>query len=436
MDQRFLTVAGASLIFATLSVALFLRLEWAILLLPLYGSLFVWAELRGESEMPVIFTFLVSAVAVAAAAHPSQAPDRVLIVAELGALLALDFGLGAHRSWAGREERRMAAERNSLEAATRDDERDIDYYRGYLRTVDAQIRLRRDLTETAKSLGGTLDAEEVHARLVSILSSRFPGARVEVVAGTPSDPLVGAAAFRKGPVLVKDSSIDDRFAAAGFRSAMAVPIKVMRQAAGYLKVESDQPSAFGPEDVRSADMLATMAAMSLENIQLYEQVHQQATHDALTQLYSHRTFQLRLQEELLRAGRSQSPLSFILCDIDHFKRYNDSYGHQAGDHLLRTLAAVLASFGRPVDTVARYGGEEFCLVLPNFVRTEAVDLANRIRQRVEAEPFVFQGHATRATMSFGVSSFPQDATTASQIVRVADERLYRAKEAGRNQVVG
>jgi diguanylate cyclase (GGDEF)-like protein len=89
-----------------------------------------------------------------------------------------------------------------------------------------------------------------------------------------------------------------------------------------------------------------------------------------------------------------------------------------------------------VDFPARYGGEEFCLVLPNVGLAEALDLAERIRARIEAEGFVFQDVRTGATMSFGVSSFPQDATTSSQIVRAADERLYRAKSGGRNRVVG
>jgi diguanylate cyclase (GGDEF)-like protein len=184
------------------------------------------------------------------------------------------------------------------------------------------------------------------------------------------------------------------------------------------------------------DLYATMAALSLENIRLYDSVHRQATHDALTQLHSHRSFQQRLQEEILRSGRSQTPLSLIMCDVDHFKRYNDQFGHQAGDQLLRTLAAILGSFARPVDFVARYGGEEFALILPNFVRSEAAALAERIRARVADEPFVFSGSPTRATMSLGVAAFPTDATTASQIVRVADERLYKAKHGGRNQVVG
>jgi diguanylate cyclase (GGDEF)-like protein len=210
----------------------------------------------------------------------------------------------------------------------------------------------------------------------------------------------------------------------------------MRQPAGFLRLEAARPEAFSPEDLRTVDLFATMAALSLENIQLYEHVHQAAVHDPLTQLFSHRAFEGRLREELLRSGRGQTPLSFILCDIDHFKSYNDRYGHQAGDQLLRTLAAIIASFARPVDFPARYGGEEFCLILPNVAHAQAVELAENMRRRVAAEPFVFQGQKTGATMSFGVSSFPGDATTASQIVRIADERLYQAKNSGRDRVVG
>ena len=333
--------------------------------------------------------------------------------------------------------RAQLLEQMDLQDAIRDAERDLKYYRQYEETVGAETRLRRDLADSAKSLSGSMDAREVQARLATILAARFPGARIAIVAGAGEDPLLQLSAKRRGPVLVKDSRAEAGLVpGARFASGVAVPMHVMRQDAGYVKLESDKPGAFGPDDVKAADLFATMAALSLENIRLYESVHRQATHDALTQLHSHRAFQQRLQEEVLRAGRSQTPTALIMCDVDKFKVYNDTFGHQAGDHLLRTLAGVLASFARPVDMVARYGGEEFALILPNFVRTEAVALAERIRQRVADEPFVFQGKPTKATMSFGVASFPTDATTASQIVRVADERLYRAKHGGRNQVVG
>lgn len=438
MDHRLVTLGGSAGLFAGLCLLLILRPELGPAAFPFLGLIFFWMDARRDAEASIIFTFLVTVVGMALAVRAPATAEKAALLLETAGLWVLDFGIGAHRGRAHKDERHMAAERAALESSIRDDERDLEYYRAYKQTVDGQIRLRRDLTESARSLGNTLSGAEVHARLVEILSARFPGARVQVLAGTPEDPLLEAAVKRGGPVVVKDAAHEERFAAlrGRLRSGMVIPMKVMHQPAGFLTVESDKPGAFGAEDVRTADLFATMASLSLENIRFYEQVHEQATHDPLTQLYSHKAFQTRLHDELLRAGRSQTPLSFILADVDHFKSYNDRYGHQAGDQLLRTVAAVLSSFARPVDFPARYGGEEFCLIVPNFVRSQAVELANRIRQRVEAEPFVFHGGNTRATMSFGVSAFPQDATTASQIIRVADERLYRAKENGRNQVVG
>jgi diguanylate cyclase (GGDEF)-like protein len=435
MDQRLVTWLGSDLIFGAVSLALLIHPSQGTAIYPAYGLLFLWSDFRKENESHVIFLFLVTmaGVVLGAVAHAGPA-----VVVEVLGLWLLSWAVGLHSQSESRAEAAAREEQAALEASIKDDERELQFYKKYRESVDAQIRIRRDLTEGAKSLGNTFDAREVHLRLSQILAARFPAARLTIAAGIADDPLLGLALRLQGPVMIKDSASDQRLAGArtAFRSAVAVPLKVMRRAAGFVKLESDKPGAFGAEDVRTIDLLATMASLSLENIQFYENVHEQATHDALTQLFSHKAFQNRLKEELLRAGRSQSPLSFILCDIDHFKRYNDQYGHQAGDQLLKTVAGILTSFARPVDFAARYGGEEFCLILPNFVRSEAVDLANRLRLRVASEAFVFKGERTSATMSLGVSSFPQDATTPSQIVRVADERLYRAKEGGRNQVVG
>ena len=437
LARRSVTLLGANLLFAAISVQLVLRPDLGVAVYPFYGALALWTDLRRESELPFIFTFLATVAGILLIMRVPLAAEKTALVIEMAGLWGLDWGISLYRGRDLVDQRDIQTRRLALDAGIRDDERDLKYYRSHQENVGGQIRLRRDLAETARRLGRITDSREVYHRLVEILAERFPEARVQILAEAASDPLVGLAFQRQSAVLVKDAATQ---AWGGqppaFGSGLALPIKVMRQPAGFLKLESDQAGAFTPEDLRTVDLFATMAALSLENIQLYDHVHEAAVHDALTQLYSHRAFQQRLREELLRAGRSQTPLSVILCDIDHFKAYNDHYGHQAGDQLLRSLAAIIASFARPVDFPARYGGEEFCLILPNFVRSEAVGLAERIRMRVAEEPFVLQGQRTGATMSFGVSSFPVDATTASQIVRIADERLYKAKHGGRNQVAG
>jgi diguanylate cyclase (GGDEF)-like protein len=424
LAPRTLTLAGSASLFIAVGLLLFRSPEAAVALFPLFGLVFFWSDFRRETETPVIFVFLAVAGGGLLAARAATTPERAALGIEIAGLLALAWAVSAHRGLAFQEQRTRAVEHAEIEKALVDDQRDLKYYREYQTKVGGQISLRRDLVESAKSLGATMDRREVHERLLGVLSARFPSARVIITADPAGDPAITSALQRKAPVLVAD------------RSSLVVPLRIMRQPAGFIKLEAGAAGAFGPDDLKTVDLFATMAALSLENIQFFEQVHEQATTDALTQLFSHRTFQSRLQEEILRAGRSQTPLSLIMCDVDHFKKYNDSFGHQAGDLLLRTLASILSSFARPVDVVARYGGEEFAIILPNFVRSEAVQLAERIRARVAAEPFVFQGRNTNATMSFGVAGFPQDATTSSQIVRAADERLYRAKEGGRNQVAG
>lgn len=436
LSYRTVTPLGSVALFIGLSLLLIKSPDLGPALFPFYGLIFLWSDLRREAETPMIFGLLVTAAGLLVAFKSGSMPHKAALGGEIVGLWILTWGLSRQREQASKEQRAMAMEQLSLEDEIKDDERDLAYYRSYHENVGSQIRLRRDLTESAKHLGAAMDAQEVHRRLIEILSSRFPGARVAVAPSAGTDVLLDYSVKRKGPVVVKDSKTEARFAAEPWRSAMVMPLKVMRQPAGFLRLDCDKENAFGAEDVKTIDLFATMAALSLENIQFFEQVHSLATHDPLTQLHSHKAFQSRLQEELLRAGRAQTPLSLIFCDLDHFKSYNDRYGHQAGDTLLRTVAAILAGFARPVDFAARYGGEEFALIVPNFVRSEAVDLANRVRQRVAGEPFVFQGRATNITMSLGVSSFPQDATTASQMVRVADERLYKAKHGGRNQVIG
>ncbi|UPT73124.1 MAG: GGDEF domain-containing protein [Elusimicrobiota bacterium] len=434
-DSRAVTLLGSYGLFSGLVLLVVARPELGTAALPACGLCLLWSDLRKDGESPVVLTFLATVVGAVLMARSEAA--RPALAAGVASLWLLAGAQAAHRGRQFRDEREMLLEQMNLQDQIRDDDRDLKYYRSYEETVGVDTRLRRDLSDAAKSLSGTMDGREVQARLIAILADRFPAARVTVTGAAAEDPLLLAAQRRRGPVLIKDARQEQQVVpGARFVSGVAIPLKVMRQAAGFVKLESDEAGAFGPDEVRTADLFATMASLSLENIRLYESVHRQATHDSLTQLHSHRAFQQRLQEEVLRAGRSQTPLALIMLDVDHFKRYNDSFGHQAGDQLLRTLAAILGSFARPVDFVARYGGEEFAIILPNFVRTEAVSLAERVRARVAQEPFTFNGAPTRATMSLGVAAFPTDATTPSQLVRVADERLYRAKHGGRNQVVG
>lgn len=159
-----------------------------------------------------------------------------------------------------------------------------------------------------------------------------------------------------------------------------------------------------------------------------------ATHDGLTGLYNHRTFYKLLEDELARAQRFNRPVALLLLDIDHFKRVNDTYGHLAGDAVLRGLSELLRREARAIDRVCRYGGEEITVILPETDPDAAANFAERLRAAVEAQPFDANSEPIRITVSIGVASWPAQADSET-LVAGADTALYAAKEGGRNRVV-
>ena len=176
--------------------------------------------------------------------------------------------------------------------------------------------------------------------------------------------------------------------------------------------------------------------------QLYEalqeknrQLRELANRDGLTGLYNHRYFHEQLSKDFLRAKRYHESLSCILLDIDYFKKFNDTYGHQTGDIVLSTLGQVIRDSIRDSDFAARYGGEEFALVLYHADRPTAVNVAERLRQMVEHCEVRDKDHVLHVTISLGVATFPHEQiSNPKQIVECADKALYKAKENGRNRV--
>jgi diguanylate cyclase (GGDEF)-like protein len=166
----------------------------------------------------------------------------------------------------------------------------------------------------------------------------------------------------------------------------------------------------------------------------YWQLEQMAFRDQLTGVRNFRYFSSRLPEELQRARRYRHQLSLIMLDIDHFKKFNDTYGHQAGNVALQHLVRILQDTVRETDMVARYGGEEFALVLPETTKRLAAELANRVRANVEANPVPLAGSQHRITVSLGLATFPRDVNNSQSLIECADKALYQSKQGGRNRV--
>jgi diguanylate cyclase (GGDEF)-like protein len=165
--------------------------------------------------------------------------------------------------------------------------------------------------------------------------------------------------------------------------------------------------------------------------------HRRAITDALTRLYNMGFFLERLGMELVRAHETNDPLSVVMFDVDHFKHYNDTNGHQDGNVVLEQLADILRAAGRRGEVIARYGGEEFVALLYGAGRDEARKFAETVRTAVEAATFPGgqKQPMGRVTISGGVASFPDDAHGQDELIEAADQCLYRAKQAGRNRIV-
>ena len=214
----------------------------------------------------------------------------------------------------------------------------------------------------------------------------------------------------------------------GATNLVVVPLSAEGRSLGALVVESPERARIQRRVVTGLERSATYAALALRNAWLLEQVQRLAATDGLTKIANRRTFENTLERELARAARSAEPVSLVMVDIDHFKALNDQHGHQAGDEVLRNVAAALSCECRDFDTAARYGGEEFAVILPGCSEGEAFEIADRLRASVGLSP-----GAVAVTASAGVATFPTHAADLDSLIRAADEALYESKRDGRNR---
>ena len=211
----------------------------------------------------------------------------------------------------------------------------------------------------------------------------------------------------------------------GFRTALAVPMTWNDELKGALSVGWTTVRRVEDEDRRTLEAIADLATVACHNAETYEQVQQAARTDALTGLLNHGAMQVRVREEIARARRDGAPLSFVIIDLDDFKRVNDVRGHQAGDELLRQVAALLQHELRPYDQVARYGGDEFVLLLPGSDEATARTVAERVRDTMAG--------SLVGACSLGVAEW-HEPLTADALLEQADRALLLAKRTGKGRV--
>jgi diguanylate cyclase (GGDEF)-like protein len=322
-------------------------------------------------------------------------------------------------------------------------------------TQDAKIqnvmmeenRLAELMVEITRSLSTSLNTEDVLFSIVSRLREVLEAEQCSIVEIDPktraANVLVRVPNLEEAnpPIqLDQHTELKQAFDSRRFLYApdakpagiVAVPMIAHDSVLGLIYVRSTKLNPnLSDANLRFFEVMAGTAANALRNAQLFEEVEHRARTDFLTGLPNHRFFQDTLTVELGRAQRYNRTLSLLIIDLDFLKEVNDRFGHPSGDLVIRNVAETIRNSCREVDFAARYGGEEFTVILPETPLPDAIQVANRVRERIEAETFARIGNITA---SIGVSNYPVNALNKEDLIRLADQALYVAKNGGRNRV--
>ncbi|MCX7843019.1 MAG: sensor domain-containing diguanylate cyclase [Clostridia bacterium] len=215
-------------------------------------------------------------------------------------------------------------------------------------------------------------------------------------------------------------------------SLICVPLTTKTRRFGLVIVEHKYNNAFDDNNVRLLDIIGQQVGIAMENAELYQKMQEMATIDGLTGVYNRLYFTERLKTELENAKKGEYQLSLAIFDIDHFKRFNDTFGHLFGDKVLQSISNTVKASLRSTDILARFGGEEFIILFPYTNLEEAYEKVEILRKKIANTQVKDEYITASVTVSFGISSFPVCAFTEADLISSADDALYQAKAAGRN----
>jgi diguanylate cyclase (GGDEF)-like protein len=360
---------------------------------------------------------------------------------------------------------------NSMTARLRQVIGNLENYVGELEQAEAEVRdanarLARDVVEQealsrlSNELQRCQTPDEAYASSVPLLREVFvarPGAFYRRIAGAPHLELVGKwgtdAPAQVPPLLTECPALEGKRylitergqltdqcrACMGDTSNLAVCVQL--QTGGeqfgvlHLRVGTDTHSELHTHVLPLAVRVADLLALALANLHLRANLREEAIRDSLTGLFNRRYLNEALNQKLSQAQRHQRTVGMILLDIDHFKHINDTYGHDAGDAVLRAIGTLLRTNLRAEDTACRFGGEELLLVLPEIVEGDALRRSEELRQRINAMEITYGDIVLpRITVSMGIAIFPHHEQTHDRLMTAADQALYHAKATGRNRV--
>jgi len=323
------------------------------------------------------------------------------------------------------------------------------------------------LREIGKTLTATLDFQEVLRGIMKIIADQFQPRDwslllvdeeteelyFAVVVGEASDKLkdlrlkigegiAGWVAQQGKPLITENVYADPRFAKwvdqkTGFetKAIVCLPLISKGRTLGVIELLNTARGHITGPDLEFLVALADFAAIAVENARQVKRIKDLSIVDDVTGLYNSRHLHTLLETEISRAIRYPAPFSVIFLDLDHFKLVNDNFGHLVGSRLLREIGQVLKYNLRTVDWATRYGGDEFVLILPRTGRKEALLVARRLRNALNETTFLLnEGLNIRLTASFGIATFPDDAKTKEDVIRMADQAMYRVKRSTRDDI--
>jgi diguanylate cyclase (GGDEF)-like protein len=220
-----------------------------------------------------------------------------------------------------------------------------------------------------------------------------------------------------------------------FSQSLCIPLVAQGESLGTFTIVTDAPD-WREEDIKMVQTLAEQMSIILASLQFRENLRQQAIRDPLTGLFNRRYLQESLYQSIGRAERQHSPVCALMIDIDDFKRFNDTYGHEMGDLVLKRVAGEISLCTRKEDTLSRYGGEEFCLVCPDLGGKDVAELGERLCNQVRRLTLdVEDTSVSTVAISVGMAIYPEHGNNGEELLRAADEALYKAKAQGKNQAL-
>lgn len=336
-----------------------------------------------------------------------------------------------------------------------------DQFAETVRALERRARETELMADARNELQLCMNAQQAQASVARSLEKLLPATcgaigainsslqQVEIVASWNNPvrlleayPLESCCGLRSGHARWRKPNLSEvncgHFTAETPERYLCMPMAAHGETLGMVYVECPSGGVAAMVEEQSPLLLEMieMASMTIASLNLRSRLEHQSVSDGLTGLFNRHFMEIALERELRRADRQRTSVALLMVDVDHFKKFNDDFGHQAGDSILRKVAEILKDTVRGEDVVCRYGGEEVVAILPDLSFESALERAQQLRRKVsEARPHVRGEGLHGVTVSIGVAMYPQHADSAETLVRAADRAMYEAKHQGRNRVV-